>query len=724
MASLSLSNCQGSSASKSSVAAQSAAQKFLFTPVRVPHPQPWEKLDPAQQKAQYATYEVQDELVLPEGYTYDLIASWGDPVGDSHFGFNNDYVAYIPDSAERGFLVVNFEYIDGPMWLTTHETVTKKNLPIQSVLQTLDGGGAINVADLPDSNPLKGQLIAIAKAGLTDLGMGILGMRQTAEGVWERTFEGDRRITGISGLEDDRYLRSTGPAVTVFNKPDKLGYEDGLGARIIGTFQNCAGGTTPWGTVLSAEENFQSQVPEAVKADGSSFAPLHTPYIIGQRGLSGAANAFGLAGNKYGWMVEVDPSNPDDYGTKHTLLGRFRHEAVAVRAETGQPLTVYSGCDRRGGHLYKFVSQERIKDPTDKANSELFAEGILYGAQLEPDGIGRWLPLLPETAIDPVRPSTIVSELREDQQVVALPHPDRQQGGIFFATNDQQIELYRQQYQTLGDLYVGEGIAKQGAILIDAHFAASAVGVTCTARPEDTELAPDGSLYIAFTSGTGSREGGPDRRIFVGPQGETNYEFGWIMRLIEDSNDPAAQTFRWEMFALGGEQGSEGAGFSNPDNLAFDRKRNLWMVTDIGSGAQNRPVSVRLDAPGAPLENSRQLLGLFGNNSAWVIPTTGENAGVAVPFAIAPMESEICGPCFGPADKTLFMALQHPGEIRGPRQNARSATGIYSMQTTNGDVFMQNRRVPLGSNWPANRDKQVPRPSLVAVRRLDGQSIT
>jgi secreted PhoX family phosphatase len=55
-------------------------------------------------------------------------------------------------------------------------------------------------------------------------------------------------------------------------------------------------------------------------------------------------------------MVEVDPANPDDYGTKHTWLGRFRHEAVAFLAQTVQPLAVYSGCDRRGGHVYKFVS--------------------------------------------------------------------------------------------------------------------------------------------------------------------------------------------------------------------------------------------------------------------------------------------------------------------------------------------------------------------------------
>ena len=137
--------------------------------------------------------------------------------------------------------------------------------------------------------------------------------------------------------------------MAVFTKQNKLGYDDGLGDRLIGTFQNCAGGTTPWGTVLSAEENFQTQVPEPVRADGSSLSPSQLPFLINDFDLIGLGNVFGLAGNKYGWMVEVDPANPQDYGTKHTWLGRYRHEAFGIRAVSGQKLAVYSGCDRRGG---------------------------------------------------------------------------------------------------------------------------------------------------------------------------------------------------------------------------------------------------------------------------------------------------------------------------------------------------------------------------------------
>jgi hypothetical protein len=84
--------------------------------------------------------------------------------------------------------------------------------------------------------------------------------------------------------------------------------------------------------------------------------PQTSPFIVEANDFDGLGGVFGYAGNKYGWMVEVDPANADDYGVKHTWLGRFRHEAVAVRAVANQKLAVYSGCDRRGGHLYKFVS--------------------------------------------------------------------------------------------------------------------------------------------------------------------------------------------------------------------------------------------------------------------------------------------------------------------------------------------------------------------------------
>ena len=133
--------------------------------------------------------------------------------------------------------------------------------------------------------------------------------------------------------------------MAVFRKKGK-GYDDKLSDRIIGTFSNCAGGTTPWGTVFSAEENFQSYVPEQVNPDGTPLAPTKKLFVKDEEEIGRLGNVFGLAGNKYGWMVEVDPSNPNDYGTKHTWLGRYRHEAVGIRVGARKPLAFYSGCGR------------------------------------------------------------------------------------------------------------------------------------------------------------------------------------------------------------------------------------------------------------------------------------------------------------------------------------------------------------------------------------------
>ena len=157
-----------------------------------------------------------------------------------------------------------------------------------------------------------------------------------------------------------------------------------------------------------------------------------------------------------------------------------------------------------------------------------------------------------------------------DEKGTLFEVPQAIKGNYFAASKDEEVARYKQQFKKLGDLYAGNAEEKQGAILIDAHYAANAVGATCTARPEDTDIAPNGDLYISFTSGSPSKDGGPDSRIFKGPSGEVPYEYGWVMRLIEDRNNPAAMTFKWEMLVTGGEPNSGGMGIANPDNLLLD----------------------------------------------------------------------------------------------------------------------------------------------------------
>ena len=690
---------------------------FNFQPVKVPLPLNTDIFPIAQQLETYQSYEVADDLVLPEGFTYDLIAAWGDRVGDSRFGYNNDYLSLIETAPNEGYLAVNFEYISGGTWMQTYPMVIGKQLPFAELIAVAQANeGEIDAFSLED-NDLKAKIQEVSREGLIDQGLGVISVKRNAEGKWERTYsQADRRVTGISGLDNpNQALKATGAAVAIFTKENKLGYEDNLGDRIIGTFQNCAGGTTPWGTVLSAEENFQDQVPEPVMADGSSLNPSEKPFLITDEDLDGRANVFGLAGNKYGWMVEIDPANPNDYGTKHTWLGRYHHEAFGIRAVADKNLAVYSGCDRRGGHLYKFISQEKIQDPQDKANSRLFEAGMLYGAKFSPNGVGEWIPLNSDTKISPVSPNQVVGGL------VILPNSDRTAGGVMEVSSEEQLQPLSQ-FKTLGDLYQGNSPQEtQGAILIDAHFAASAAGITCTARPEDTEIDDNGTLFIAFTSGAADDEGGPDRAIFVGPNGETDYEYGWIMKLQEDQSDPAALSFTWSMLATGGEVANGGAGFANPDNLTLDKKGNLWVVTDMSTSVQNEAIPTRVKE-GAKL-TGKDLTGAFGNNSMWYIPLSGENAGKSYPFAIGPMECECTGITFNNNNSSLFLSIQHPGENNGMRQDMAAEARDFELLATDGTAFKQQRQVPLGSNWPSGKANQPPLPGVVAIRRLNGSEI-
>jgi uncharacterized protein len=694
----------------------STAESFSnFEPVKSPIPLLTDGGELTKQLLQnYSDYEIKDDLVLPKNFTYDVIATWGDKVGDSRFGYNNDYLSYIETGKDEGYLTVNHEYISAKPWLETYQQVIGKSLPLAEIEAAVKRAGkdGLNAFALAENNATKGQVREISQQGLIDLGLSIISIRRNTDGKWVRTHsQADRRITGLSGLEDGRYLKATGPAVAIFRKQQVQGYTDRLGDRIIGTFSNCSGGTSPWGTVFSAEENFQTYVPELANADGSSLDPSKNNFFINEEELVGLGNVFGLAGNKYGWMVEVDPANPNDYGTKHTWLGRYRHEAVGIRAEVGKPLVFYSGCDRRGGHVYKFVSQDTVRDPKDKANSQLLQQGMLYAAKFNPDGTGTWIPLQPSTPVNPDMPSVVAGGM--------IPLPKRPEGGIVKVEKDEDMMRFQQQFKILGDLYTGNAQEKQGAILIDAHFAANAAGATATARPEDTDIAPDGSLYITFTSGSPGGDGGPDNRIFKGPNGETPFEYGWIMHLTEEGNQPHAMTFRWKMLALGGEPARGGAGFANPDNLLIDKRGNIWMVTDMSSAKMNQAVPPgRMDETGKPLKT---VPGVFGNNAIWFIPTSGAEAGNAYLFGYGPMECETTGPFFTPDEQTLFLSVQHPGEINGVRKQGTEGyeDRLISLLTPKGQEFMQKRRVPIGSNWPDKTSNAPPKPAVVAIRRSD-----
>jgi secreted PhoX family phosphatase len=154
------------------------------------------------------------------------------------------------------------------------------------------------------------------------------------------------------------------------------------------------------------------------------------------------------------------------------------------------------------------------------------------------------------------------------------------------------------------------------------------------------------------------------------------------------------------MVATGGTPWQGGMGFANPDNLAIDRSGNIWMVTD--RAAVNGSADV------------------FGNNACWIFPATGASGGEPLLFSTGPMESELTGPCFDTSESTLFLSVQHPGEDNAIHRPGDDEIQAYSLKDRDGGSFEQLRQVPLGSNWPSGQPGQIPRPGVVAIRRLDG----
>ncbi|MGI2905798.1 PhoX family protein [Tolypothrix sp. VBCCA 56010] len=786
-----------------------AVEPLKFTPVRLPHPLPIytqqknylptgiEQGDvlEASADARLSSYTVLDDVVVPPEYERYVIVSWGDrvfPNQEDYFGYNSDYTSFIPingRSPNDGYLWNNHEYISYPFsttvpgfttdsglsgFPTSYSLVIGQNLPEDKTSIEVLGEFMYNIG---------GSVVRISRKDPSGSPVPHPD-RDRQDGGWSHRAgrfavvrdPNNRRIHGLSGLGinsqrsdayknvtswgslsyqkgDDNYLIGTGPAASeVFPLSS-----DGLGNKIIGTGYNCSGGTTPWGTILTAEENFQGSassfvgVQELVNPNGTQ-----TSYIAGTTGA-----AFGLVGEKYGWMVEIDPADPSFRPRKHTSMGRYRHENIAVRASAGKPLIGYMGDDRRGGHTWKFISSGTVTSPTDKSNSRLFEEGTLYFARYNSDGTGEWIPLNLDTPTNPIPPSTLASV-----EIAALGRasnngntrlPRRSgiagqtaNGGSIVVTIERVTNSTTGAVTSYGEAealpgYQGKKLSdfytSQGAVLVDAFLAANLAGATPTARPEDLEINPrnPNEVFIAYTDGASSGDGYPDSRIFIVSKYSSAVNAaqpsGELFKITEDSADGTGTTFRWQRFAKGGEAGAEpGSGFANVDNLAFDSQGNIWGVTDMSTEAHNgfttgaNPEPLRIDhrvvganSPSQDDSNfnvaTSSLIGVFGNNWLFFIPTSGPDAGEIVPFAYGPPRCEMTGPTF--VGDTLIISVQHPGE-ESPFTPQQTLSRDIEMLNLDGTLFTQKRSLPRGSNWPSNIEGNPsgpPRPGVIGIRR-------
>jgi secreted PhoX family phosphatase len=793
--------------------AEAYASKLWFTPVRLPAPMPIYKLHPnwlatgldgqgyelpATKSPELATYSVIDDVIVPPEYERYVIARWGDrvfPNRDDYFGYNNDHTGYVPIFGNwDGLLVVNHEYTSYPFHQLCPGTNTAfgtadpgpENRTFEAATDlSLPSVGNINSLTDSDRRKLYGEQCY-------NMGLSVIRIRRHGYFGHLRVVSRDernRRVHLLSGLgiNKDRtddyktvtswgptdheqgtfdYLIGTGPAAKdVFEGIDT----DGLGRKIIGTAFNCSGGVTPWGTVFSAEENFQGSialdgnqidlsssfyigVQEEVKPDGTQ-----TSYVSGTVG-----DEFGLVGEKYGWIVEIDPRDASSYPKKHTALGRFRHENIAVRAEAGSRLVCYMGDDRRGGHWYKFVSTEKIDDLRDPSNSELFEEGTLYVARFATDGTGTWIPLELDTKTNPPRPSDLVS-----RQVELQPAPyssgtngDRNglcrlpkrsgvagqttDGGFFGCTTLNEASAFVAYPAGYLDTTLASFYTSKGAILCDAFAAANLVGGTPAARPEDCEVHPyTKEVFLTHTDGAAGSDGYADSRLFTVAKYKSDInaaqQFGCIFRLTEDSADGSGTSFTWNRFTESGEMGTAqndaaqpevGVGYANADNMCFDKSGNVWSVTDMSTGLHNgvgdgptpAALTVNHDGVGSGASAGGNLVGVFGNNWMFVVPVSGPFAGFPVPFAIGPTRCEMTGPSF--IGRTLVISVQHPGED-SPTRAALEASPTFTrdikiLSSDGASVFTQTRSVPVGSQWPGNVShdrKKIARPAVIGIER-------
>ncbi len=279
-----------------------------------------------------------DKLVLPEGFDYTIIRKWGEKISESeNFGFNNDYVVYLPidmlskgNNSTDGLLFVNHEF-PSPLFINNYTDADFKS-------------GRIKTAE--EVNREK-----------ASVGFSVFRVRRE-NGTWmfvdDETY--NRRV------DANTPIRLSGKAM----KCELMGYED----FVKGTLANCSGGVTPWGTVLSGEENFQDY-----------FASEN----IWEYRWNDVEKDFNV--NHYGWIVEVDPFDKNSIPVKRTSLGRFRHENVAINISPKGKVVAYMGDDKVNECVYKFVSKSEYDKEDRSKNMNILDEGDLYVADFEN---GKW----------------------------------------------------------------------------------------------------------------------------------------------------------------------------------------------------------------------------------------------------------------------------------------------------------------------------------------------
>lgn len=613
-----------------------------------------------------------DAVIVSPGYHVDVIIPWGDPIralapvfkSDAtntsadqleQIGDNHDGMAFFGLSAEggwhntrseEGLLAVNHEYVNPEYLYAPGSDPTDWLLPFTA------------------EKALKAQAAH---------GCSIVHLQRDQNGGMQHQLASrfNRRIHANTPM------RLQGPAaghalLQTVNDP--------TGTAVLGMLGNCGNGQTPWGTYLTCEENV---------TDYFGWVGPRQPSALERRyGLS--AEGFGYRWhqvdprfdlnthpnevNRFGWIVEIDPFDPDSTPIKRTALGRFKHENAALTIAPNGQVVVYMGDDERNEYLYKFVSAGRFdaRNPSNPAHRNLLDDGTLYVALFDADaktgdgrGAGLWIPLV------------------------------HGQNGLNEAN----------------------GFGSQAEILIRARQSADRVGATMMDRPEWIAVNPKLSGQVFVTLTNNDRRGGTTYNAADGttpaasaepPTDDANPRannvWGHIIRWQEHDGDPTATSFTWDIFVLAGQPGiaPERAAsaninasnlFNSPNGLAFDPAGRLWILTD----GKNTNVGDFAD---------------MGNNQMFAAdPTTGEIRR----FLVGPSGCELTGIAMTPDNQTMFINVQHPGEVGNHPRAPKHADGrVYSRH----DIALQPTAF---STWPIPNMR--PRSATLVIRKMDGGEI-
>lgn len=541
----------------------------------------------------------EDRIQVPEGMVYKRVISWGEGLFDDspkfdfdnqtaaaqekQFGYNNDFVAVFPRGiANKAVMFVNHEYTNDELMFrgyTGPASLTDEQL---KVIMAAHGASVVELSRKSYLHPWT-----------------------YVKGAWR-----NRRITATTNFTVD------GP---VANHPLLKTSADPNGIRIKGTLNNCAGGMTPWGTVLSGEENF-NQYFKADTALASSTVSAEQKAAWKRYGITSSGRGwervdsrFDLAeepneANRFGWVVEIDPFNPNSTPVKHTALGRFKHEGANVTIAENGKVVCYSGDDERYDYLYKFVSKHTYREGDKAHNMTLLAEGDLYVAEFAGDGFedgvsdgtGRWIPLV-----------------KDGESKVP-----------------------------------GMSVAE---VLVHTRLAADKVGPTKMDRPEDVEVNPvDNRVYVACTNNTRRQ---PSEIDEANPR--ANNKHGHIIAIDPLYDDHTSSRFTWRIVLIAGDPQDPTTYFNGfdknqvtpiscPDNVAFDAKGDLWIATDGNA------------------------LGFA--DGLFHMPMSGPKKGHLQQFLTMPAGAECCGPLISFDGRAVFAAPQHPGEIDGASPDAPKST--------------------------------------------------